>query len=700
MSVGRFFVIVALSGLVGTSAVAAPHGPDPLGTADAALHHPHRLGSAGAIRTDSLYHDAMEPCGSTPGAEVITREDIRNAGLVRLSELFRLSEKWYAYSIDGYRWDAQASGLSPASNPRWSLVIDGKPVDLGLMGIQSLDVAPIHMNEIACIELVSRPAVVAGAVRPFGTIHVTTYRPRLGLTFNAGVSAGNEINDPGPFLYTPQATANVDRIGPVGTGRIELRSDRRFARLSGKLDEFHATDLQMDLRAKELYDADSKPRLNVQAVALTAGMDANWGTHSLLGGYSDTDDLIFLTALGLEVPSTRRFDYLGGGGTFRLGPAEMRYRGGYLSHDLVKRQNAADLEFDFRKRLYSGALESRIRSGPVGVSAGWSIDVTDVRSTQALSETKTLVTQVFGETTGSVGGLVEATLHAAWIQADERPAFALYHHLHVTPDPNHRIDLTASLSRRTTSMDETLWRWTRVGYGLPDLPLEDEEPASGSIEAFTSQPEPRLVTIDLEYAGRVADVFRYSIAGYYRRSLSEYLPVYDLAYNRRSSGLTAKTRIQSFVSGHYAGISASVGLRLFRRLTQRVTYVAEGATAGDRAFEDVHARVPAQRIAYTVTYSPVDRFSLFARVRYHVGTVWQEYQSVAASSNGFYPAELPDALLVDFAATKRFWKDHVVANVSVRNVMNEPHRMHPIGAIFDMAFHFAVRVSFNSEAGF
>ena len=650
------------------------------------------------IETSSYIADGR--CRTAPGTELITRADIANAGMVRLGDIFRLSDRWYAYTIDGYTWSAQASGLSPASNPRWTVLVDGNPVELGLFGIQNLDVIPIHTNEIECIEMIARPEVVAGSLRQFGTIHIKTRTAEQGMTLGASVAAGNEVNDPGPFLYTPLTSPNIDRIGPIGAAGIDVGVGGLSARLSGKFDEFHVTDRQVDERAKQLFDIDSKPRITLQAAGLTAAFDSRWGRQNVLAGRSETGDLLFFDAFGLEIPATRHFEYLGGAGTIMFGTAELRYRGSYLSHDLVHRQNVENLTFDFRKQVISGGLETRIHSGPIGLAGGGSFDLMDALSTRSIVDTRTIQTQVFGEITGSFRGRVHGTIHASWIQAEEAPTFAFYQSLYVSPWEGHWMSLTSSLARRTLAMDESLLRWTQLGYTLPPRPTIEDEPPAADIRNLPFDPEPRLGTVDLEFGGLIAKKVSYHVTGYYRRATSDYIPIHEIAYSAESTGLLTNTRLQGYLSSGFLGLSFSLGHRLIRRLSQRLTYVAEGITSGDKALEDFHAHIPAQRLSYSLTFSPVDRFSLFARARYHVGTVWQEYHAVAAASGGFYPAELSDALLIDIAATKRIWKDHLLANVSIRNVLNEPYRTHPGGAIFDMAFHFSVRASFNSASGF
>jgi hypothetical protein len=653
-----------------------------------------------AANVETSAPDADERCRTAPGTELISRDDISNAGVVRLGDIFRLSHRWYAHTIDGYTWSAQVSGLSAASNPRWTVLIDGNPVELGLFGIQNLDVIPIHVDEIECIEMTARPTVAAGALRQFGTIHIRSRTAAQGMTLGASVAAGNEVNDPGPFLYTPLRSPNIDRIGPIGAAEIDVAVAGLSARLSGKLDEFHVTDMQVDERAKQLFDIDTKPRITLQAASLTAAFDSRWGRQNVLAGRSETGDLIFFDTFGLEIPATRHFEYLGGAGRIMLGTAELRYRGSYLSHDLVHRQNVENLTLDFRKQVISAGLETRIHSGPVRLAGGGSFDLMDALSTRSIMDTRTIQTKVFGEISGSYRERVHGMIHASWIQVEETPTFAFYQSVYVSPWEGHWMGLTSSLARRTLAMDESLWRWTRLGYTLPQRPAIDDEPPAADIRNITFEPEPRLGTVDLEFGGLIATKFSYLVTGYYRRATSEYLPLHEIGYSAESTGLLTNTSVQGYLSSGFLGLSFSLGHRLIRTLSQRFTYVAEGITSGDKALEDIHAHIPAQRLSYSLTFSPVDRFSLFARARYHVGTVWQEYHAVAAASGGFYPAELSDAFIIDIAATKRLWKDHLLANVSIRNVLNEPYRTHPGGAIIDMAFHFSVRASFNSATGF
>ena len=643
-------------------------------------------------------------CRSTYGSEVITRDDIEHAGFARLSDVFLLADRWSTATIDGYARHAQASGLSPLTNPRWDVLVDGIPTEIGLLGTQSLDALPISLNEVECVEFIPRPHVGAGELREAGQVSIRTRRPRAGMTMAGSIAARNEVNDPGPFAYTPQASRNVDRIGPIGTGAIEIRSRGRFARLAGKIDEFHFTDDRVDLRAKQLYITDSKPRINTLGISLSGGLDTRWGSQRIVAGRSETEDLLFFEPYGMEIPAMRMLEFAGAAGSLRLGGGELRYHGSYIRHEFVERENELGLDVDFGKRIIEGGAESRVGAGPVLLSVGGSFESVEALTTQPLTDRKTITTRIFGRIDGVVEGLLEASLFGSWIQVDEQPGYSAMPALKFTLPYGLWIAATVSLSRRSLASDATLWRWTQFGYHLPERRLlEDDslfyEPPAGVVRDLRAWPAPTQFTADLDVGGSVRGGIDYIAGGYFRRTTNDYLPDHDIAFSPASTAFLTKTTMFNAGSGEIVGFNASVGLRLVPGFSQRLTYVTERGVSGDRLFQREQARVPSHRLSLAATYSPSDRFNVTVRARYRAAATWTDYAAASHASQTFYVWRLPEHVLLDVAATKRFWRDHVTANISIRNLLNEPYRGHPAGAIFNMSFHFAVQVSFNSESG-
>ncbi|MFQ5572596.1 MAG: TonB-dependent receptor plug domain-containing protein, partial [Rhodothermales bacterium] len=103
-----------------------------------------------ALRVDPA---AAQPTDPPPGVQIITAEDIEQAGLARLSDLFTLINDWYATSVKGYSWDASANGLASLQEASWLLLIDGHPVDLKTFFGQNINTLPVSLSQIAYVEV-------------------------------------------------------------------------------------------------------------------------------------------------------------------------------------------------------------------------------------------------------------------------------------------------------------------------------------------------------------------------------------------------------------------------------------------------------------------------------------------------------------------------------------------------------------------
>ncbi|HUF10680.1 MAG TPA: hypothetical protein VMO47_15270 [Rhodothermales bacterium] len=630
---------------------------------------------------------AWDVCLEDMYTEVLRSEDIARSGAVRFTDLLALSDRWVGFSVDGYDWEISPSGLGLTQHQRFRVFVDDKPIPVALLGKSNLNLLPFHLHEVECVAIVSGPDARGPYFSPYGSIRIYTKHPEFGVTLHGGVSAGNEIDDPGPFHYTPMDSPNIDRLGPIGTVDISAASGRAFARLSGTVDEFHVTDDQVDLRAKQLYDADFKPRINLESQAFTA----RGGGQSVVLGRTTADDLLFFPSFGMEIPSTHNLEFAAASGYVEYGRASLEYHGGYLTHDLDRRGNARNLRLDWGERRVLGGLAAAVKEDWGGTRVGGSVESVGARTTQALSDPIVLITRLDAGVTVNLGRWRQAVF-GQWSQADARPAAAGLYRAAFDIDSLNTLALAISYGRHLTESEGGLWIWAGRGFELP-------QPDSGVTAVLPFEPSPRMLTADLEWRTRPLREVSATARAYFRWFDGEYLPLHDLGFDAATAALVGNTSVIGGISGAIAGGGFTVDFSPISALRQRVTYNAEFPVHGDRNVTQSWNRIPDQRFIFTSTYSPVERFSLFARFDYRMATSWASFDRVAVESSGRYPAEFSDFLLLDVAASKRLWKDHLRATLVVRNLMNEPVRYHPTGAIFNMAFHFAVQVYFNSESG-
>ena len=104
---------------------------------------------------------------------------------------------------------------------------------------------------------------------------------------------------------------------------------------------------------------------------------------------------------------------------------------------------------------------------------------------------------------------------------------------------------------------------------------------------------------------------------------------------------------------------------------------------------------PRLRLVSVTEWTVAERFSLSAFLQYVSAMRWPEYQDATPEN-----WRLPPRLLANMTAAKRMAGDRLHVSLGLRNILNEPMRFHPAGAVFHMEFYFSVTAGFTSTAGF
>ncbi len=104
---------------------------------------------------------------------------------------------------------------------------------------------------------------------------------------------------------------------------------------------------------------------------------------------------------------------------------------------------------------------------------------------------------------------------------------------------------------------------------------------------------------------------------------------------------------------------------------------------------------PRLRLVSVTEWTVAERFSLSAFLQYVSAMRWPEYRDATPET-----WRLPPRLLANITAAKRMAGDRLHVSLGLRNILNEPMRFHPAGAVFHMEFYFSVTARLTSTAGF
>lgn len=628
---------------------------------------------------------------ANPRTQIITAEEIAQAGLSRLSDLFVLIDDWMGTSVEGYSWQSSANGLASYQEAAWTLLIDGQPVNLFILNAQNINTAPISIHEISYVEAINTPTFVAGNLYQGGVLHIHTHNPDEGASIKASITAGNEVGDPGPYRYTPYSTPNIDRIGPTLQGAASYAASGWHIRVQGKVDEHHATDERIRERVQTLYQGEKAPRLLLSSTSVDIGTTGQAGNHRVTAGFSRFQDLYFFEPIGLENPMDHRFYQIGARGDFSPGkPSGISYRLSYTSSSLDPRESKGGLNLDWRQNQFRGQYEVRFGTSSLRGALGLNTDYLQSFSEYTLADARLPLNRAYGDFFFRYQNVWEQRVMAYITQVKGVHGFGVLATLTARPTPAHTLSFVGSVVRQPYAETNRLWYWIRQGYDfLGDQGIDVSLPA-----VFNTS---TTFLGDLSWRYRPSDQFSLTLAGSVRRFNDLTLAAYSFRYDSLTTGFNTETAVRSPVFGRLTKGSAAIQFRLSPSLDQRVYYAYQRFPSADGTYWQAWQNQPWHRFSYTLRFTPLERLSLYARVTYTSKTEWPDYFEAADVSQGRYEAQLPGVWLLDLSARKRLWRDHLQLNLAFRNLLNKSIRTHPAGAATNMVFQVQLQFYFNSQ---
>ncbi len=560
-------------------------------------------------------------------------------------------------------------------------------MDLALLGTSNLNVLPLSMSAIDRVAVYSHPVLIAGVFAPAGALHIHTTPPARGYSAQGQFSAANQVNDPGPYRYTRFASPNIDRIGPTYEAALALADSAGHLRAHLGMDQHHATDERIETRVRTLYQGTASPRL----LLAKAGGDATLhrlGRHRMYGGHARLQDLRFIEAIGLEVPTDHRFTFAGiQGDAAPEGSNTFRYRVSYTSSDLDPRQSSTGIDLNFRQDRIRANAEAYFSTPSVNGTIGLSADHQRSFAGPFLTSNPLFIPHFYGQV-GVRSSAFSAQATTDGFIAAGKAGYTAQVVVRAHPTEAHTLSLTSSAMRHPYATENSLWFWMQQGYRLPML-------ADDAVQLPDTFAQAQTYTVDARWTYAPTNNVALSFSGAYRRFLSHTLADYRLTFDSTTTGFQTQTHVRTFLAGQTVQLGAMLRWRWHPSLEQRLTYRYLRTPQVDLAFFNAWAPLPWHRASYMVRFVPLDRLSLYARLTYRSATPWLLFQQAARDSGGLYEDDLPPRWLLDVTVQKRFWKNHLRTSFSLRNVLNERERQHPAGAVSHMVFHVALEMYFG-----
>lgn len=224
---------------------------------------------------------------------------------------------WQFHSRDGFRWSASPSLAPYGAVTEWQIMIDGVDLPEGLAGHQGYQYLPIDIGRITRISCSWGPVHCRGICAGDGVIHIETDQSVRAPLISASLSTGNESGDPGPYIFTPKATKNVDRLGQNISFSIRRKLDSIHYGLTLNQIQYPDSD---SLLLTQLESTDWG-HIQVKTLGVGSFLILNTNKHQFkyhghyyaAGNLPDDEllyaDLVFIPERGAEIPVTRRYGH-------------------------------------------------------------------------------------------------------------------------------------------------------------------------------------------------------------------------------------------------------------------------------------------------------------------------------------------------------------------------------------------------------
>jgi hypothetical protein len=584
---------------------------------------------------------------------VIRRAVIDAAGWAKLNEVLLRAGGWQRSSVDGLFMDASPDGVPALSGHAgaWRVLIDGREVPTTLFGTRLLELLPISIAQVESVTVTRDGRVSAGAMEHRATIHFHSRTPPPGVSLRATFQVENETGDPGPYLYTPHATGNIDNSGPYYNALLGLRSGEWYADIGFRRATENITDERISSRVGRGTDNDPDYWHRFNAPTLRAGGRLLGARHDFVAGLARITAFAWVPAQVREESMLARQLHLSWVGEAPLGSRKLSWRAGHSSLDVE--------EFRFTNRPISvghgrdrsdGSLEVELPgeqwSTAIGVGALRTSLVTRGASASAVD------TRAFASVARSTSGLqprldVEARFGrsgsglgaTAALRTDAQRESGAALRLH-------------AMARRAGADGEWI-----------DLALRGDGDRAGEL----------LASGWIEAAG-------YAPVGQLRGALSARLTSAELLGHESSLRL-AELR---------AAVSTAPGARLEGRLAGSLLHPLGGS--GDATY--LRRSVSRYSLEGDAVASVARGFTLALLLNLGgPASILAPQLPVGEGLVEVVEYRVPAVARLDLSAEHRFWRERLRANILLRNVFNGAERYHPLGAQFGMAVRATLGVA-------
>jgi len=608
---------------------------------------------------------------------IITSSDLKSSGVINISDIFTLLNNWNNSTINGYSFAVSPNNLSLYQNQNVIVLIDGQQFDLGEHDFINLNLIPLTIDQIDTVEVNSFPQINNGVYVQSGVINFITKKPTKGLSFNLFNSVGNEVGDPGPYVFTQERSPNVDKLGYLLSFNLNTGGENWYLRSFIKTEENYLTDPAIKDRINSI-STDSKSRMLAASAILN--FNALSGNHNFLFGYTESDDFIFYRQIGHELPTNKILKHFGLNGTFNLTQnIDLNYFIKKSDNELKNRSSSTYSEFYEHSKLFLTRFEGKYKNKNIFMTFGLTYENSEIALLDVNSEFDRIILYTslnyflsqnfnylidFSTTKQSGETLLNGTLKNFWnITSNSSLLFAFSYSQNLfvynifSPFPENFADITNSTTSDTKS---------------------------------------NLFSSALSYNHSFNNNLKFTIAGDYRHFFDYALEEYNYQFNPIGGSIESNYNIKT--NEYLKAGSGTIELEhaISEVVKHKFYYSYQADFEGSFLFRELWKSFPNHKLVYSINFNFNDSFGLWAKYYFQSETIWSEYQYLDFQSDKESSSKIKAYSTIDLSIQKWFWQKRIWLNLVFKDILNNHQYFHPIGAGFDMRFYLQFHLYFHS----
>ncbi|GAB4363253.1 MAG: hypothetical protein Kow0042_00920 [Calditrichia bacterium] len=634
-------------------------------------------------------------------SQTITAEQIQSSGIIRLSDIFSLAEDLRVSTTAGFHWEISLNGLFPFQKQNWIVMLDGQRINLDLLSTKSINMLPISVDLLDSVKIICAPQIHDGEFTEAGLIHFYTSPPKSGFSLRGRNTIGNETGDPGPYMFTPYRSPNVDRLGPDYSFSMDYGNTRWNTRLGLSFQNHYSTDPAILKRNPGLEGQYTRGQM--VSPYLKLGFKVGSSENEITLSHSTSkrlpflerfgSDLLFLEPFAREIPTHSSLSFVGISGQLKsAGRFGIGYRSSFSALMLDKPDQTAYPALDWEMRTWNSRVEIHTRNSAFQNIWGLGLNYHDLNTQYDLKSPHDLSGQLYWQNRFRISPKVLQN-SGLWmnIHGDGVGIKTFVSHQWQVKSRSV-LWSNLSYSQRLFSEDNNLWYWSSRGYDFI---------GQNGVKFFPAAPTHKriLFSLDLGWYSDLNQWITLDVAAALRSFRHDYFDGEDFQFTYYRYSLSPEISLEAGQGGTIVLGKGGIYLRWPEVLSQRVSYTYIGRIGGSRLFRQAWESVPAQGILYQITFTPVENFSIFSLIHYRGKSYWPAYRNLEAQTNGEYSPTVNGFFDWRLVMNKWFWKRRLWARVVFRNIFNQPERYHPFGAVMNLRWHIHIGFSLESFAG-